>query len=883
MLLPLRIENYPKFNYKYNISKNNTKPETGKTTGNLKSIYNCSAINFRHYMGFKSNDIANNPSYFKLPQITLQDGTIHQFTPDKSQIECAQKLLQGDSVLYCAPTGTGKTAVAHFAINKNLDENKKTIVTVPLVALANDKYREFSKIYGIDNVGILTGDRKVNTNAPIVIMTTEILYNQSNDLKNNNNIGTIIFDEAHYLSDEQRGNVWENSIIASVPNDIQVLCLSATIGNSEEFSNWLNSLNKAQNSSLVEIKPKERYVPLVWELYNPMSSELFSPIIQYDISLDTLNLDSMDDKQKRAIGRIYQIQNDKNEFYIPKDSEIQEILSSLKDNLKAQYRTTEEFEQDFLGNYPQFSKENAKEISNLLRNEDNKYIKNTYAQYMPNNNLSPLIDDLKKEDKLPALIFKFSRNRCDDIIKDLYLEKLDLTTEKEKKEIEKIIDDYSKSGYLGKDINKEALLNGYGAHHAGKLPQYRKLIEELFSKKLLKVVVATSTLSAGINMPARSVVISDMTYKAFDYEKNKMETTPVSVNEFHQMAGRAGRRGIDNIGYVILYNLKSIPKEFSKEEYNKDKIDELDLAYNYISSKPDNIRSQYRPDPVLIANYYNNNESNIALRDLINKSFKIYSAKDKNKVSDSEIKKFENYSHILLKQGFAYKDYKNQYVLTPKGKLLLNAQGANPLMTVGLIYDGILNDISPINLAQIAGYISDSSEQQEVDDMLDTVEIMLKNSLDSNCEQEIKKFKKVRKMYLDREEKLLKTVKESKVDNRDILKSDNLSGYISYLWAKYNSWNQNSIENFENISEIKFETQNPDIKRSLEAKLSQGNIYRTISHTISVLKQIERICDCALNDSDNYPDIEYYEQLKLSAQKAIELMDKEPIKIEDTL
>ena len=200
MLLPIRnikLNNSPKF-----VIQKNKQNNALSAPYDFKSIYN-SNINFTHYMGFSGNkDIVNNPEYYKLPAITLSDGSIHQFTPDKTQIECAKHLLNSDSVVYSAPTGTGKTAVIHFAVNKNLDEDKKTYITVPLIALANDKYREFTKIYGKDNVGIMTGDRKLNPDAPIIIMTTEILYNQAKDLKDNsNNIGTIVFDEAHYMSD----------------------------------------------------------------------------------------------------------------------------------------------------------------------------------------------------------------------------------------------------------------------------------------------------------------------------------------------------------------------------------------------------------------------------------------------------------------------------------------------------------------------------------------------------------------------------------------------------------------------------------------------------------------------------------------------------------
>ncbi|MBR2068146.1 MAG: DEAD/DEAH box helicase [Candidatus Gastranaerophilales bacterium] len=856
-------------------------PETLTNKQNINSIYDNNSISFAHYMGLElSDDKVLNPTYYKLPKIELE-GRIHQFRPDTSQMECASKLLEGKSVLYCAPTGTGKTAVAHFAVNKNLDENKRTIITVPLVALANDKYREFSKIYGKKNVGIMTGDRKINPNAPIVIMTTEILYNQSADLGNNNDIGTVVFDEAHYISDEDRGSVWENSIIACVPNDIQILCLSATINNGNEFSGWIQSLNTKQDSSLVEIKPKERYVPLVWQIFKPKEGS-FEPVIEYQINLEDLSESNIEDKQKRAISKIYQKQNNKDEFYKLSAFQLQRTIENLKVQLRPKYDSLEDFKEDFARNYPEFSPDEINEISHLLRNEDSKQVKHIYSKSEPHDNFPLLVKSLNEQNMLPALIFKLSRNMCDDVVKNLYLQGVDLTTQEEKEQIREIIEQYANSGYLGKDINPEALIRGYGAHHAGKLPQYRKLVEELFSKKLLKVVSATSTLSAGINMPARSVVISDMTYKSYNAHTKEMETTTLSVNDFHQMAGRAGRRGVDNTGNVVLYNLKSIPKKYQKEQQNIEAVDELNLAYQYISSNADNLRSQFRPDPVLIARYYNENSDNSNLRDMVNNSFKIYSAKDKDKTSDTLIKRFENYSHILLKQGFLYRNYKNEYILTPKGRLLLCAQGANPLMTVGLIYDEVLKNITPETLAQIAGYIAGSNEVQEPKGFQEVIDNMLEIQLtDRNSKQQIKSFRKVRNSYQDREEKLLRTLKESKIAPNDIISSDNVSGYILYLWAHFNSSNPDTIENFEKISSVTSDTQDKDIKRALSAKLSQGNVYRSISHSVSVLKQIQRICDYALSDNFNYPNSDYYETLKNKASLALELINKEPVRTED--
>ncbi len=840
----------------------------------FKSIYD-SPISFTHYMGFKDCSTTNNPDYFKLPQTELSDGTIYQFTPDKSQIKCAQKLLQGDSVLYCAPTGTGKTAAIHFAVNKNLDENKKTIITVPLVALANDKYREFSKIYGTENTGIMTGDRKINSNAPIVIMTTEILYNQANDIKDDT--GTIVFDEAHYISDIERGNVWEKSIIASVPKNIQILCLSATVGNSEEFANWISSLNDIKHTSNVEISPKERYVPLVWQIYNPKNKD-FTPFIEYSIDVSGLSADNLNEKQKRAISRIYQIQNNKNEFFEPQATQMQEIIDSMKNSLREWYQSVEDFEEDFLLAYPDFKKEEVCEISHLLRNEDDKYVKNIYVQPSPHDDFKTLIQDLEAQKKLPALIFKLSRNACDEVANDLYKQEVDLTNDEEKKQIKEIIDNYQ--GYLGKNINKDMLYKGYGVHHAGKLPEYRKLIEELFSKKLLKVVISTSTLSAGINMPARTVVLSDMTYRRYNPHTKELEDKTLTVNEFHQMAGRAGRRGIDRTGNVVLYNLKAIPKKYKSEEHNKNRIDELELAYNYVSSKADNLRSQFRPDPVLISRYYSENSDNSALTDLINKTFGFYCAKDKDSHLASKLRKFENYSQVLLKQGFLYRDYKNQYILTPKGKMLQNAIGANPLMTVNLVYDGLLDNVTPVELSQIAGYIAGSDEVQEPVEIEAIVNELL-NAQIGDDKKAVKNFQKLRNSYKQKEDKLLKALNESKTAPCDIISSDNISGYILYLWSYFNQTNPDTIENFEKITSLTYKTDKKEIKSMLSAKLSEGNVYRVISHSVSVLKQIIRICDYALSDNDNYPNSDYYADLKEKAITALDLIERKPITIED--
>ena len=289
-------------------------------------------------------------NYFQLPKVVFKDGSTYQLRADKAQLECAQKLFNGDSVIFCAPTGTGKTADIHYAITKNLKENKKTIYTTPLKALANDKFREFRKIYGEEKVGLLTGDIKLNTNAPIQIMTTEIYNNQAGNLFDNpKNIGTVVFDEAHYLGDEDRGNVWENSILKTPLDKIKILCPSATIGNAQELTDWVQSLTEIGNVSKVELPPEERYVPLVTYLYKPnytkhtVEKGEFLPVIDGKINLEELNPIDLQEKQKRALEILYKKEEGIVEYYEMTNEEYYSTAQELKNLLEDKTFSIEEF------------------------------------------------------------------------------------------------------------------------------------------------------------------------------------------------------------------------------------------------------------------------------------------------------------------------------------------------------------------------------------------------------------------------------------------------------------------------------------------------------------------------------------------------------------
>ena len=842
-----------------------------------------------------------NENYFQLPQINFTDGSTYQLRPDKYQLECAKRLYEGDSVIFCAPTGTGKTAVAHYITTLNLQKGKKTIYTTPLKALANDKLREFRKIYGNDNVGLLTGDIKLNTNAPIQIMTTEIYNNQSSSLKENSkNIGTVIFDEAHYISDEDRGNVWENSIINTPSDKVQILCLSATIGNSDEFTDWISTISPKRKISKIEVNPKERFVPLIWYIYqeNPntiTTNKNFIPIKEGFVDLSNFDIKNPTERQKRALEVIFKTQNNINEYYEMTSEQYETQAKSLKETIKGQERIDEEtFKNILKRTYHKLNHTQLNEITQFLIEQGTEQTKRIYPKHH-DDDYCKLIENLKENDMLPALIFKLSKKSCSNIAQNLKEKKIDLTTDEEKEQISKIIKDYqSKNIFLGDNFDKKMLLSGFAYHHAGILPAYKKLIEELFSKKLLKVVIATSTLSAGINMPAKTTVISDTSFKKYNPLTQEVEYQDLSTNDFHQMAGRAGRRGIDSLGYVILYNLKTnnFNSQKNKQQTTKiEKQDELHKAYDLIDSPLDKLKSHFKPDWQMLAKYFENNSTMNNLEEIIVSSFKVYLSKDPEKTKRSLLSKFENYKAVLLKQGFIQKN-NNEIHLTPKGKILTLSQGLNPLMLATLVYDEKFKNLNYEQLCQMIGYIAISITQKENENMPSLLNQRFYDILkyETDFENQKTNFNNTRKIFQETEEKILKNLLGNKIPLDEIIYSDSFSGYCGYLWAHLNNKNNDSISNFRKLTNsgcnpLTHEqmTNTKDAAQEYLRKTQEGNVYSIISQMISILKQIDKICDFAIQNKELYPNQKYYLELKENAQLATILIKQNPIYDETSL
>ena len=418
------------------------------------------------------------------------------FDLDPFQIAAANVLESGNSVLVAAPTGAGKTVVAEFAVYLAMNTPAdKVFYTTPMKALSNQKYNEFVDEWGAENVGILTGDTNINSGARIVVMTTEVLRNMlyaDSDLLTN--LRFVVMDEIHYLADRFRGAVWEEVII-HLPQHVRLVGLSATVSNAEEFGDWLQAVRG--NTEI--IVSEDRPVPL-----------------DQHVLVGNKFIDLFDSSHAAAEHLVNP-----------------ELLRFAHSNQRAPH------------------------IRSAGRNA-HRGGRNNRPQYAQNQPLQgrmdrgDVIELLAEKNLLPAISFVFSRAGCDQAVSQVLRSGIRLTDAEEREIIREIVEDRCSSindedlGVLGYWDWLEALERGVAAHHAGLLPAFKEVVEELFQKKLVKVVFATETLALGINMPARTVVLEKL--EKFNGEAR----VPLTPGEYTQLTGRAGRRGIDVEGHSLI-------------------------------------------------------------------------------------------------------------------------------------------------------------------------------------------------------------------------------------------------------------------------------------------------------------------------------------------
>jgi ATP-dependent RNA helicase HelY len=438
------------------------------------------------------------------PKLTEFTGVV-PFELDPFQLRACEALEDGHAVLVCAPTGAGKTVVGEFAVHLALANSQKCFYTTPIKALSNQKFADLTARHGAANVGLLTGDQSINGDAPVVVMTTEVLRNMlyagSTTLEG---LGYVVMDEVHYLADRFRGAVWEE-VILHLPESVRLVSLSATVSNAEEFGDWLVEVRGDTTVVVDEHRP----VPL-WQ-HMMVTGRL----------LDLFAGEESD----------------------PRPGKDGAKYAAINPNL---LRRTDDL---------------ARQHSPWSRGRGRGNGAGRGPKFRPTSRVE-VVERLDAADLLPAIVFVFSRAGCAAAVEQCVRAGLRLTTEDDVAEIRAIIDRRTAQipdadlRVLGYWEWRDALERGIAGHHAGMLPAFKETVEELFVNGLVRAVFATETLALGINMPARTVVLERLV--KYNGEAH-VELTP---GEYTQLTGRAGRRGIDVEGHaVVLWQPGVDPKQ----------------------------------------------------------------------------------------------------------------------------------------------------------------------------------------------------------------------------------------------------------------------------------------------------------------------------------
>jgi ATP-dependent RNA helicase HelY len=448
--------------------------------------------------------------------VTKDFEALYPFPLDDFQRRACHEIEEGRGVLLAAPTGSGKTVVGEFAIHLARSTGRKCFYTTPIKALSNQKFNDLVERYGPEDVGLLTGDNVVNSEAPVVVMTTEVLRNMlyagSRTLLG---LGFVVMDEVHYLADRSRGAVWEEVII-HLPESVTVVSLSATVSNAEEFGEWLATVRGATTTIVEERRP----VPLYQHVM---------------VGRRLLDLFASSDVDAAA-------------GFVKEGAPVNDELVKIARDDWASQRLMRDRRSPRKGK-PGSSK-NPRSVGNGRR------------VWIPSR--ADVVDRLDREGLLPAIVFIFSRVGCDAAVTQCLGAGVRLTSPEERDEIFAYVEAACRDlpqddlHVLGYHDFLDGLTRGVAAHHAGMLPAFKQVVEELFVRGLCKVVFATETLALGINMPARTVVIEKLS------KWNGDQHADITPGEYTQLTGRAGRRGLDVEGHgVVLWQPGMNPRELA--------------------------------------------------------------------------------------------------------------------------------------------------------------------------------------------------------------------------------------------------------------------------------------------------------------------------------
>ena len=476
-------------------------------------------------------------------QLNLQE--LFPFQLDEFQHQAIAALAAGKSVVICAPTGSGKTLIGEYAIYRALSHGKRVFYTTPLKALSNQKFRDFQEQFSAGNpkrIGLLTGDTIINPNADVVIMTTEIFRNMLYETPIGQlgttleNVEAVVLDECHYISNRFRGTVWEESIIYCPPQ-IQLVALSATIGNPQELTDWIAKVrnSKASGDKSEDITIQRPYeCQLINSDFRPVPLRYYFCDRQGIHRLLNHSEDGINPKLKASSPRKGQKAKRLKVKDCPKIYQVVQQLQA-KDMLPAIYII--------------FSRRGCDkavdtiDALNLVTPEEGKQIESILLYFFLANNV----------ELQTALLeyFADSNGELHDLLRDylaandqaeLNLAKYFTANPNQKYLLWQFL---CESSQIARIEQIEPLMRGIASHHAGLLPAWKELVERLFEMGLVKIVFATATLAAGINMPARTTVMSALS------KRTDGGHSMLSPSEFLQISGRAGRRGKDEVGHVV--------------------------------------------------------------------------------------------------------------------------------------------------------------------------------------------------------------------------------------------------------------------------------------------------------------------------------------------
>ena len=556
-----------------------------------------------------------------------------RFVPDPFQTEAFDALDDGSSVLVSAPTGSGKTLVAAYAVDRALATGGKAFYTTPLKALSNQKFAELSAAHGSERVGLLTGDIARRAEAPVVVMTTEVLRNMllaGSELLDG--LRTVVLDEVHYLQDPYRGAVWEEVLVLCPPT-VTFVCLSATVSNASELGDWLTSV-RGPTAVVVE---RRRPVVLRHHLAvhrrqpeggGPPETDLLPLLHDSRPSAEALRLDDTARRLARSTPAPRWRGSDRRWPRLP-------------------FRAPRRIE---------------------------------------------LVEALEERDLLPAIVFIFSRASCDDAVAQCLREGMRLTDHHQRAEIRYIAEAHAEDlsddalDVLGYTQWLEGLTSGVAAHHAGLVPAFRETVEECFARGLLQVVFATETLSLGINMPARTVAI-----ERFD-KYGSAGRAPLTSGEYAQLTGRAGRRGLDDVGHAVVLWAPDVPV--------------AEMARIAVAPPPD-LRSAFRPTYNLAVNLVRRFDRPTAVS-VLRRSFAQWqadaaagasrSAQPKRRTTPRDVLVDHLGRRLAVLEELGYLD---GWQLTARGALLARIYHECDLLVAEALAGDVLADAEPAVLAGV--------------------------------------------------------------------------------------------------------------------------------------------------------------------------------------